>query len=121
MPSVIKIGKGGGRDRNNETNERREFEGKRTSKLDEKVERTKGDDQAGTEMEAERREQSKNKSENELKGVKKEDMERQAMNEGKETKDDITSILRIGSSPRQSTSKNHTRSTHRYCRTGSRL
>ena len=72
---------------NNERNERREFEGSRTSDLHEEVETTKGDDQAGTEMEAERREQSKNKSENELKGVKKENMERQEMNEGKETKE----------------------------------
>ena len=77
----------GGRDRNNERNERREFDGSRTSNLHEEVETTKGDDQAGTEMEAERREQRKNKSENELKGVKKENMERQEMNEGKEIKE----------------------------------
>ena len=57
---------------NKERNERREFEGSRTSDLHEEVETTKRDNQAGTEMEAERREQSKNKSKNEMKGVKKE-------------------------------------------------
>ena len=84
---MVKIGKGGGRDRINERNERREFDGSMTSDLHEEVETTKGDDQAGTEMEAERRKQRKNKSENELKGVKKENMERQEMNEGKEIKE----------------------------------
>ena len=84
MPSVVEIGKGSERDRNNKRNERREIDGSTTSNLHEEVETTQGDDQAGTEMEAERRKQRKNKSENELRGVKKENMERQELNEGKE-------------------------------------
>ena len=55
-----------------------------TINFHEEVETTKGNDQAGTKMGAERSKRRNNRTEDEMQGVEKDNMERQEMNEGKE-------------------------------------
>jgi hypothetical protein len=62
MPSVVENGKRGEKECNNKGNERREIDGNTTERHDE-VETTKGNDQAGTKMGAERSKRKKDKSE----------------------------------------------------------
>jgi hypothetical protein len=83
MPSFLEYGKRDERERNKNRKEMQEID-ETTNKIQDEVETTKRTDEAGTTIGAERRKRRREKSENDMRGVEKDGIPKQEMNEAKE-------------------------------------